>query len=286
MNNNIICLSDGRSLGWAEYGNPNGSPVLYFHGTPGSRLETHPDQNIVKNLAIRLIVPERPSYGLSDAKSKPSLLDWVDDVGELMAQIGLNRCPVIGFSGGGPYAAAMAYKMPNRVSQLALVSSPAPFDNPNGTKGMNEQSRVLYALASADQDMFEAQITALAASSREAFFHIITAGLPEEDQNILAMTGIREMYQCNMDEALRKGASGIISDMLLYPQDWGFKLSEISCETYLWQGMKDLNTPSHMGQCLAENIPSCEAFFLPDEAHFLLFKFWREVLNTLTKEPL
>lgn len=35
----LVRLRDGRSLAWAEYGDPRGKPVLYFHGFPGSRLE-------------------------------------------------------------------------------------------------------------------------------------------------------------------------------------------------------------------------------------------------------
>jgi pimeloyl-ACP methyl ester carboxylesterase len=35
---NILRLSDGRRLGYAEYGDPEGEPIMLFHGTPGSRL--------------------------------------------------------------------------------------------------------------------------------------------------------------------------------------------------------------------------------------------------------
>ena len=34
-----ILLPDGRLLGYAEFGKPDGHPVLYFHGAPSSRLE-------------------------------------------------------------------------------------------------------------------------------------------------------------------------------------------------------------------------------------------------------
>ena len=34
-----IKLKDGRSLGYAEYGSPDGKPIFYFHGFPGSRID-------------------------------------------------------------------------------------------------------------------------------------------------------------------------------------------------------------------------------------------------------
>ncbi len=32
-----LTLSDGRTLGYAEYGDHTGTPVFMFHGNPGSR---------------------------------------------------------------------------------------------------------------------------------------------------------------------------------------------------------------------------------------------------------
>lgn len=34
-----LLLGDGRRLGYAQYGRPDGEPFFYFHGHPGSRLE-------------------------------------------------------------------------------------------------------------------------------------------------------------------------------------------------------------------------------------------------------
>ena len=35
-------LPDGRSLGWAEFGHPDGDPLLWYHGTPGARTQIPP----------------------------------------------------------------------------------------------------------------------------------------------------------------------------------------------------------------------------------------------------
>ncbi len=36
---NIFQVSQGRRLGYAEYGSPQGNPLFYFHGWPSSRIE-------------------------------------------------------------------------------------------------------------------------------------------------------------------------------------------------------------------------------------------------------
>ncbi|MFN2241868.1 MAG: alpha/beta fold hydrolase, partial [Anaerolineae bacterium] len=81
----VILLSSGRRLGFAEYGDPEGEPVLYFHGAPSSRL-LHPDEEITRSLGARLIILERPGFGLSDFQPGRRLLDWPDDVIEAADQ--------------------------------------------------------------------------------------------------------------------------------------------------------------------------------------------------------
>src|SRR5258708_28877335 len=80
MTDKTIRLSDGRQLGYAEYGDPEGMPLLYFHGTLGSRLEPSHLDPLFRDLGVRVVAPERPGYGLSDVHPKPTLLGSVPDV--------------------------------------------------------------------------------------------------------------------------------------------------------------------------------------------------------------
>jgi len=275
-----MILPDGRTLSYAEYGIPDGKPLLFFHGTPGCRLEQHPDHGITKALGIRMIVPERPGYGHSTTQPGHSILQWADDMEYFMDQLGLENTAIVGFSGGGPYAMACACRMPGRITRLGLASSTAPFDNPSGTEGVNAQSKALYALALADPETFNARIQALATDG-ETLFQIMTAGLPEPDIQVFANDDIATMYRANMAEAIRPGVSGIISDMLLLPKAWEFRPEDINCTTFLWQGLADINVPPAMGTYLSEAIPDCKATFLPGEGHFLLFTHWKEIVTVI-----
>ena len=61
-----IQLSDGRTLAYLDTGDPEGRPVFYFHGGPGSRLEGLLFDELNQQLGIRMIAPDRPGHGLSD----------------------------------------------------------------------------------------------------------------------------------------------------------------------------------------------------------------------------
>jgi pimeloyl-ACP methyl ester carboxylesterase len=106
--NNVFRLRDGRALGYAEYGDPGGTPVFFFHGSPGSRLQRHPDASIASELGTRIITIDRPGYGLSDFQPERTLLDWPADVAQLADALHIERFAAIGLSGGGPYLLACA----------------------------------------------------------------------------------------------------------------------------------------------------------------------------------
>jgi pimeloyl-ACP methyl ester carboxylesterase len=98
-----IRLLDGRRLGYAEWGDPGGRPLFFFHGWPGSRIEGYLGDEAARARGVRLIAIDRPGMGLSDFQQHRTLVDWPDDVVQVAAALGLNRFAVLGISGGGPY---------------------------------------------------------------------------------------------------------------------------------------------------------------------------------------
>jgi pimeloyl-ACP methyl ester carboxylesterase len=125
---NNLSLSDGRKLGFAEFGEMQGKPVFYFHGFPGSRLEARLAEKISRDSHIRFIGIDRPGFGVSGFKPKRTLLDWPDDVIELADALGIDRFSTLGVSGGGPFAAACAHQIPDRLISVGIVCGMGPVD--------------------------------------------------------------------------------------------------------------------------------------------------------------
>src|SRR6266536_1812907 len=109
------------SLAYTHYGDPNGQPVMYFHGWPGSRLEAELVSGEARTAGALVIAVDRPGMGGSDFQRGRRLLDWADDVVALADALQLERFAVLGVSGGGPYALACAHAIPQRVSAAATV---------------------------------------------------------------------------------------------------------------------------------------------------------------------
>ena len=122
MKTNLLELSDGNRLCWAEYGDPEGTTIFVFHGNPGSRLSWGAMPGSPFLQGVRLVAPDRPGYGRTGFKSL-ALQRWPNDMAELANHLGIAKFAVFGPSGGAPYALACAWKIPDRVTAVAVFGA-------------------------------------------------------------------------------------------------------------------------------------------------------------------
>jgi pimeloyl-ACP methyl ester carboxylesterase len=284
--NQQTVLHDGRHLGFAEYGDPGGIPAFYFHGWPGSRVEARAADRVAAEMGVRLIAIDRPGYGLSDFKPGRTIAQWPEDAGALADHLKLERFAVLGMSGGGPYAAACAAKIPGRISALILLCSMGPFDAPDATKEMVALNRWLLFFAQhfpwLARKLVGFCLHKVWRYDREVLPKQTVARLPEADKLILARPEVRQTFLANWREAFRDGVRGAVWDGCLYAQPWGFRLQEIETPAHLWHGESDVLVPLAMGRHYARVLPRCQATFCPNEGHFSLpFNHIREILGAV-----
>jgi pimeloyl-ACP methyl ester carboxylesterase len=284
--NRHMKLADGRRLGWAEYGPAEGWPVLYFHGWPASRLEPRLLESECAGMNARLIAPDRPGMGLSDFKPRRQMAEWAADVAELASHLGLKRFTVLGVSGGGPYAAACAQAMPDRLLATLLVCSMGPVGDGKAILSMARPSRLLLRLAQAApwaaRLLAPLCLKAIWGKGERAMPETLETRLARADQLVLKRAELRESLIASSREAFRHGARGPAWDGYLYSQPWGFALEEIRSPVFLWHGEADVIVPAAMGRELAERIPGCRAKFYPEDGHLSLpFTRFREILSSI-----
>jgi pimeloyl-ACP methyl ester carboxylesterase len=132
-------LPDGRRLGYDEHGERDGYPIFYFHGTPSARVEWafFGTEELTQTLNLRVIAVDRPGMGLSDFQPNRRVTDWPADVCALADHLHLERFGVVGYSGGVPYAAVCAARLPDRLTAVGCVAVVGLFDRAGLTAGMN-----------------------------------------------------------------------------------------------------------------------------------------------------
>lgn len=285
--NQTLMLDNGRTLGYAEYGDPGGKPVFHFHGSSSSRLEHPPDESILANQGIRFITIDRPGHGLSDFQPKRQLLDWPDDVTALADHLGIEKFAVSGWSFGGPNALVCAHKIPERLSAVGVISSFAPYDRPNALEGVSSFNKLSLRLARwmpfwLGRQIMKMQGRAITEDPEGAARQMLSS-LPEADQEVLSDPQVVGALLPSMKEAYRSGADGPAWEGAIMVRPWGFRLQDITIQVQIWHGEADVMNPLQFGEYLRDTIPNNKAIFLPGEGHFFILERWGEILAHLVE---
>jgi pimeloyl-ACP methyl ester carboxylesterase len=275
-----VRLPDGRTLAYAEYGEADGYPVLFCHGTPGSRV-LRPREFRPGTAHSRIIAVERPGYGRSDFHSGWGMLDWADDVAALADALGLARFALVGFSAGGPYAAACAYRLPTRVTALGLLGTvaPLPADRlPADDAGLDASAVAARTLSWPEYRVWQTEVDRSALPDGEQVWLDRMAGMSGP---VFGLPEVRAALQRSVRETYRQGIEGILYDGWLLRRPWGFRLEDIAVPAYVWQCEQDPTGTLSGAQYLARTIPGCRAVYFPEEEHWIPPQYWEEILSTL-----
>jgi pimeloyl-ACP methyl ester carboxylesterase len=282
---NQIKLKDGYTVGYAEYGDPTGKPVIHFHGTPSSRFEAdNPDLDAInERLHVRYIVPDRPGHGLSDWRHF-TIANYPDIVGQFADNLGLERFAVTGLSGGGRFVAACAWKIPKRLTAAIIVSGTAPFDLPGVKESLSKEERQQYDMADKMPWLFRLFLWKLARDARKnpANIHAMFANAPEADKALLTQPGVRRAFEKKIVGAFEQGTRAATYDWALIARPWGFSLKEIKLPVSIWHGEADSMVPVKHAHVLAEAIPDSRTRFFPNEGHVAIVAHFEELLATAT----
>lgn len=266
-------LGDGRSLGWAEYGHPDGDAVLWFHGTPGARNQVPPSINeAALQRGFRVITVERPGTGVSTDHRYRRILEFAPDVEALADDLGLDRFGVVGLSGGGPYTLAVARHLPDRVVVASLLGGLGPTRGPDAvwsyTRALRFAAPAFEVIRSPVGSVLTRVVDALAPVADPAF-NAYVALLGFADKPVLRDPQFKAMF---LQDLL--GASQLRSaahDMALFARHWGFTLDEVRPPVVVWQGLNDTIVPPSHGHHQASRLPRGELRVRPGEGHFAGF---------------
>jgi pimeloyl-ACP methyl ester carboxylesterase len=274
-----VKLRAGRALAYAEWGDPAGRPVVLFLGTPGGSRLLCPDADATEALAVRLITIDRPGYGRSDPDPDFSLLTWADDFAALHHLLGLPPCPVVGWSGGGPYAIACAVRTPAVVTSVGLAASKGPLDElPDG---FSAKERSLSDLLRRDRAAAIEGITERCQWYADDPASTFADGWDGPDDALLAQSNVRQTMIEWMREGARQGSIGYVADMIAKFEPWGFSPADVTQDVGVWVGQADDPLVHHAAEYFGAHIQRVTHVTYPDTGHLLVIPHWAEMLAWL-----
>lgn len=264
MSEHKLKLKDGRQLSYAEYGDSNGRPVLFFHGSPGSRFQGELYDELTKSKALQLFVLERPGYGNSSSKPNRTLIDWVEDVSEFMKDKSFDHVDVIGVSGGGPYALACSALLDKHVLRTIVVSGMGQVDSEEGRNHLSQEEQMLIQAAQYAPEKLATQIAHIH-ESPETLVAGATEHLPEFDRALIKPETVGK-YLKSLKEAT-KSAEGMISDYTIFAQAWGFHPGDIHVPVTFIHGSEDTTVSIELSKKLVGLIDNAKLQVIDGAGH-------------------
>lgn len=270
-----VRLSDGRVVQIAEWGTPDGPPVVFLHGTPGSRVFC-PDLAATERAGARLISFDRAGYGRSDPRGQPpTFRAAVADLIELLDELQIERAALIGFSGGGPHALACAALAGERVACVTTVCS---------SSGQIREADDDPLLVGLRRDVLADPVAA-----RERVRELATTVLSDltwttrmtEQYNpqVFEAPHMRELYQRSWNEGSAVSVEGWVDDWIVRRRPYEFELSDIDVTVFVWFGEQDVLCPSWHADALVSSIRNSASFGCPDCRHYVPIGHWPEILD-------
>jgi pimeloyl-ACP methyl ester carboxylesterase len=266
----LLRLADGRNLDVRVSGPPDGRVLLLHNGTPAG--PTRDMEAAAHRLGLRFVTAWRPGYGESSRQPGRCVVDVVADTEAVLNFIGVGRCLVAGWSGGGPRALACGARLSERVGALAVIASLAPYpaEGLDWAAGMTQDNIEGLAVAlqgeAADRSLAEAARAQVLQATPAEMAAGMSSSLSAADLAV-STEEVMEDLAANYLEALRLGADGWIDDDLAGVKPWGFNVAEVAVPTILWHGTEDRMVPVAHGEWLAERIPGVVAHIEQGEGH-------------------
>ena len=277
-----VTLGDGRTVAYSEFGDPGGRPVLSCHGGLACRLDVAGADAAARVAGIRIVSADRPGIGGSTRAEGRTVGGWAADAAELCDALGLGKICVLGWSMGGPYAAACAAVL-DRVTSAVIVAGGVPLDWPcAGGTFPNRTDATLLKMATHQPAVARAFLTA-SRGLAEHTPHLWWEGAKRE----MSGTDIAAVERFGVEAFARAIAEGlvdphgVVDEYLAYAAPWGFSYEDVAVPVTLWQGTADEMVPAAWSEEVAQRMEHADLRLVEGFGHFVAWDHWDEVLAGL-----
>lgn len=281
--NKTLVLADGRIMCYADYGSTTGRVIVHAHGGLSCRLDVAAADRIARQIGVRIIAPDRPGIGRSDPQPGRTILDWADDVSQLLDYLGIECFAATGWSMGGQYAAALGKALRTRVDAVAIIAGALPLVDPAVFAELPTFDRMYTRLSQRASWLGKPCFWATGAAARcapGAFGQLAARQLGPADSQVLHNQGLREFGRVSA-EAFRQPA-GVVEDYRVWVKPWGFELEDLGVPVHVWQGADDQLVPSSWSSTLTDRIPG-STLHVCSGGHFLAHLHYQEIFEALVR---
>jgi pimeloyl-ACP methyl ester carboxylesterase len=268
MQDQTIGVAGGRTVGFADYGVPGATAVLWCHGGPGSRLEPGYLRREASEAGLRIIGIDRPGYGLSTPQPGRTIAGWVPEALAVADYLGIGQFAAVGISTGGAFALALAALAPERVLGVVACCSMTDVRWPQGRATMS-RPHVLAVWEAPSRAAALAAATDAHGEHGSKLHGDITAVLAPSDLELFRDPEWAKEATAGFPAMFAHGLEGYTDDRLADGAGWvTFDVTSIQCPVTVLHGGSDRMVDVIHAHHTAEVVPPAKLAVFDDHGHF------------------
>ncbi|MHC9292104.1 alpha/beta fold hydrolase [Mycobacterium sp. LTG2003] len=285
-----VTTTDGRTLMYAEVGDPQGPLVIHNHGGPGSRYEAQFFADAATTNRLRLICVDRPGMGGSTPQQTRTYSGWAEDLTAIADSLGYREFGVTGWSEGGPWAlAAAAYIDPARLRHVTSIApgSYGAFGDNSAAQYLSKIDALGGTLALRFRPGFRLMYAGLGLTAKHfggSFVKQTRAAVNDYDRQILLQPENESVLVEELAECFAQGSAGLVRDAELLYRRWAFDVAQIDRPVHIWQGLDDRMVPDPINRAVADRMPGAIWHPVEGAGHFVAIGCANEIFGITARE--
>lgn len=283
--NHRLELPDGRALSYSDNGDHAGLPIILMHGIGGSRYLRHPDDSLLMEHGLRLIIPERPGSGDSTPLPGREISDWPEDIQALADHLGLQNFVVLGYSAGTPYALATAAALPERVKRIIIVSAMPPMESVEDIRNYTPTFRMSLMVARLTPSLLPPMMRVIVKGIERNVYRYIERsmeGATDCDREIFAHPRVRASCAIGLLAGIRRGEEDLMREIILIANDWGIDFGQLAQPIIFWHGSGDHLVSVDGAERFARRFPGSNFITIPKAGHYVIHSHWHDIVRQIS----
>ncbi len=211
---------EGRNVACLDYGPRTSRPVLLMHGYSTGRLAPPPMLAALARRGWRVIVPQRPGFGLTAPARGDYVATAAADMAGLLERLGIERAGIIARDGGVACALALGAKFPAAIEGALLLNPRHPKHVVRPRSAIATSIGVLLLRRPALIEPFTAMI--MRHSNREWMLNFIRRGLSliETDRLYFEEPGVADHLIADLRGLVGRSQAGFMAEQRVFSDGW------------------------------------------------------------------
>lgn len=281
-----ITLKDGRKLAWCEYGKTDSDNiVVLFHSIHQSRYLHHPDHSILENLNVKVINPDRPSFGKSSFDRNYSTASFADDLKELLDYLNIKKVSLIGVAHGGSFSMKFAEMYSQIVNKVVLVNS-LMYVVDDYLNNVGVINKAAFKIAKNSPKVFEKILVTFLPKTLLKDPAVVYKKLYPDatDHDVFNEPALKQMLINDATESNAQGFGKALSyELYTLLNDKHFNPKNILCPVLIYHSdVCNLPNTKSVKKYVKSNLPKAKLSIIDDGRVFILYHLWQEIIKDAT----